>query len=149
MEPRQRPNVGTGLAPSWCPYPQPGAPTPVLVPLSPTLCPYPRPGAPIPNLVPLYPPTLCSYPHPGNLPLACCPAIPQPGALILVHHVNPFLIDSNTFVQDPHRGWLECRTPVCHPERQRRISRAGYRDPSLTLRMTLESRFVSSPLISC
>ena len=36
-------------------------------------------------------------------------------------------------------GWTEHswngEILACHPERQRRISRAGYRDPSLTLRM--------------
>jgi len=35
------------------------------------------------------------------------------------------------------RSQLEWRAPACHPERQRRISRAEDRDPSLTLRMTL------------
>ncbi len=37
----------------------------------------------------------------------------------------------------------------CHPERQRRISVSGMGDPSLALRMTLESRFVASCPRNC
>src|SRR5579859_2340598 len=51
-----------------------------------------------------------------------------------VGQVHP--IDSNIFVQEPSTGWTEWRASTCHPERQRRISRAGDRDPSLSLRMT-------------
>ncbi len=44
-----------------------------------------------------------------------------------------------------HEGWQECKSPACHSERERRISHAGHPDSSLTLRMTMQSRFVSSP----
>src|SRR5213592_464452 len=58
---------------------------------------------------------------------------------------NARVIGSNFFVQESHEGWQECKSPACHSERERRISHAGHRDSSLTLRMTMQSRFVSSP----
>jgi hypothetical protein len=61
-------------------------------------------------------------------------------------------VDSNIFI--PHSTkmgqnmlGLEITRLWCHSERQRRISRAGSRDSSLTLRMTPDGRFLSPRLI--